>query len=74
MGNKYDDEDVEEMVGLIDAYDVEYDNCERIGCCECSYLEDCYHIAIKRQDSEWARLINYGGYDTKEEFWEELLG
>ena len=74
MGNKYDDEDVEEMVELIDAYDVEYDNCERIGCYKCSYLEDCYHIAIKRQDSEWAKLINYGGYDTEEEFWEELLG
>jgi hypothetical protein len=74
MENKYDDEEIEEMVELIDDYDVEYDNCERIGCSECSYLEDCYHVAIKRQDSEWVKLINYGGYDTEEEFWEELLG
>ena len=74
MDKKYSSNDIEEMIELIDTYDVEYDDCGGIGCEECSFLEDCYHVAIRRQDSEWARLINYGGYDTEEEFWDELLG
>lgn len=73
MYQKYHEEDIEEMVELIDAYDVEYDDCERIGCSECSFLNDCYHVALKKQDGEWTRLINYGGCDTEEEFWEQLL-
>lgn len=74
MNQMYDEDDIEEMIELIESYDVEYDNCEQIGCNNCSYLEDCYRIAKQRQDSEWARLINYGGYDTEEEFLEQLFG
>lgn len=72
MNNKYDEKDIKEMVDLINAYDGEYDICERIGCSTCSHLEDCYYVARQKQDSEWARLINYGGYDTEDEFWEQL--
>ena len=57
----------------IENYDVEYEGCNQIGCSECSFLEDCYHVARQKEDSGWARLINYGGYDTEEEFWEHLL-
>ena len=74
MKQKYNNEDdIEEMIELIEKYDVRYDNCEQLGCDECSYLEDCYRVALNKQDSRWARLINYGGCDTEEEFWEQLL-
>ena len=73
MYKSYNNEDIEEMIDLIDTYDVEYDGCGGIGCEECSFLENCYHVARQRQDSEWAKLINYGGYDNEDEFWEELL-
>ena len=73
MNQKYDEDDIEEMIELIESYDVEYDGCGQYGCSECSFLEDCYHVALNKQDSHWARLINYGGCDTEEEFWEQLL-
>ncbi len=73
MNQKYTNEDIEEMLDLIEAYDVEYDGCGQIGCSDCSYLENCYHVARQKEDSEWARLINYGGYDNEDEFWDELL-
>ena len=68
-----DIDDIEEMIELIRNYDVEHDDCRRSHCRECSFLEDCHDIARQREDSEWAELINYGGYDTEEEFWEQLL-
>ena len=74
MNPKYDDEDIEEMIDLIKNYNVEYDDCGQISCEKCCYLEDCYCIARGRENSEWAELINYGGYDTEEEFWEQLFG
>lgn len=72
MKNKYDDEDIKEMIELIDAYDIEHDNCNRINCSECCFLEDCYYVAKDKENSKWVELINYGGYDTEEEFWEQI--
>lgn len=74
MNPKYDDEDIEEMIDLIKNYDVEYDDCGQIDCKKCCHLEDCYCVARDRENSEWAKLIDYGGYDTEEEFWEQLFG
>ena len=74
MDKKYNDEDIEEMIDLIEAYGVEHDECERCYCQDCCFLEDCYYIARQKEDSKWAELINYGGYGTEEEFWEQLLG
>lgn len=73
MRKQYDNNDIEEIIELIENYDVEYEDCERNCCRECDFLEDCFHIARQREDSKWAELINYGGYDTEEEFWEQLL-
>jgi len=67
------EESKSEMIDLINEYKVEYDNCHRKYCNECSFLEDCYHIARQCEDSEWAKSINYAGYTNEEEFWEELL-
>ena len=74
MRQEYDEDDIGEMIELIENYDVEYDSCNQIGCRKCCHLEDCYYIAKQREDSEWAESINYGGYDTEEEFWEHLFG
>ena len=71
MRNKYDEE-IEDMVDLINAYDIEHDDCGRIDCHECCSLEECYYIAKNKENSEWAKSIGYGGYDTEEEFWEQI--
>ena len=67
------DDCIEEMIELITEYKVEYEGCNRSYCYDCSFLNECYHVAKQREDSEWAKLINYGGYAKEEEFWEELL-
>ena len=69
----YDNDKKIEMIELIDEYEVEYDGCCRSYCDECSFLTNCYHVARQREDSEWAKSINYAGYANEEEFWEELL-
>jgi hypothetical protein len=73
MGEIYNDEEKEEMIELINDYEIEHDDCERSYCNECCFLEDCYYIARQKENNKWAELINYGGYDTEEEFWEQLL-
>lgn len=73
MGKKYDEDDIKEMVELIEVYDVEYDGCGQIDCESCDFLENCYHVARKRENGEWAKLIYYSGCDTEEKFWEQLL-
>lgn len=65
--------DIDEMVELIEEYSVEYEECERLGCAECNFLENCYFVAKQIEDSNWAKSINYGGCDSEEEFWEQLL-
>ena len=74
MNKQYDEDDIKEMIELIEDYNIEYDNCGQVDCSDCCHLEDCYYVARQKEDSEWVKLINYGGYDTEEEFWEELLG
>ena len=73
MCKQYDDEDIEEMIELINEYKIEYDGCERIDCQNCGFLEDCYYTAKDKENSEWAKSINYGGYSNEEEFWEQLM-
>lgn len=41
--------------------------CEK--CCE---LEQCYTKATSKSSHKFAESIDYGGYDTEEEFWESL--
>jgi len=67
------DFDKEEMIELVHSYKIEHDNCGQYSCEDCDFLENCYLNARQLEDSEWAKQINYGGYDTEEEFWEELL-
>lgn len=66
-------ENKDEMIELINEYSVEYDGCNRTYCNECNYLEDCYYVARQKEDSEWAKSLDYAGYANEEEFWEQLL-
>jgi hypothetical protein len=69
----YDEEDKKEMISLIRSYQIEYEDCGQCNCEKCCFLEDCFYKARQAEDSEWAKLLDYGGYDTEEEFWEQLL-
>lgn len=49
-------------------------DCDCENCHECSEIqvEECYAIASNNCNSKFAELINYGGYDSEEEFWENI--
>lgn len=68
-------EEILEMKSLIDDELFEIDgnglHCEH-NCLDCGEIEFCYHIASKRITHDFAKSINYGGYDTEEEFWEQI--
>jgi len=49
--------------------DCDYKNCNN---CNDNQIKECYAIASSNCNSEFAELINYGGYDTEEEFWDNL--
>lgn len=63
---------IDEMVELIrdELPKCEYD--ENFNCKECSELEECYYKASTKSSHEFAESIDYGGYDSEEEFWENL--
>ena len=41
-------------------------------CEDCSCFEDCYAVSCGRCNNEWADSVAYGGYRTKEDFWEQI--
>lgn len=47
-------------------------------CCDYCYkcsdeqLDECCFIANNNCNSYFAELVNYGGYDSEEEFWDNL--
>lgn len=41
-------------------------------CESCSCFEECYMKSCERCDEEFAESVNYGGYDTAEDFWEQI--
>lgn len=52
-----------------DYVDCDFDD---YNCKDCSFKEDCYMQAIANCNYEFAKSIDYGGYDTEEEFWDNL--
>ena len=41
-------------------------------CDACSYIDECYMKSCERCDREFAESVGYGGYNTEEEFWEQI--
>ena len=70
MKNSFDN--IDEMVELIqdELPECEYD--ENFNCKECYELEECYYKASTKSAHEFAENVNNGGYDSEEEFWENL--
>lgn len=48
-------------------------DCKNCNGCDDTQLEECYSIATSHCNSESAEAINYGGYDSEEEFWDNIL-
>lgn len=73
----FDEENLDFMVEVTEEYLTEYDCAElqndESSCKSCSHLKDCYYVAMQQCDSQFAESIDYSGYDTEEEFWENLL-
>ena len=65
-------ENINEMVELIkeELPECEFDN--DFNCISCCDLEDCYVKASTKFTHEFAKSLDYGGYDSEEEFWENL--
>ena len=69
---KNDFENIDEMIELIEE---ELSECEfdsNFNCRDCSELENCYFKASTKFAHEFAESLDYGGYDSEEEFWENL--
>lgn len=47
-------------------------NCKNCSDCDDDQIEECYSVAGKKYGSRFAELINYGGYEFEEEFWENI--
>ena len=70
MKNNFDN--INEMVELIqdELPECEYD--KNFNCKECSELEECYCKASIKSAHEFAESVCNGGYDSEEEFWDNL--
>ena len=64
-----------EMKQLIDDELYEVDGygvyCEH-DCMDCGDLEFCYTVALQKLNHEYAESLDFGGYDTEDEFWEQI--
>ena len=67
--------DVYYMLTLIESENMKDNNpnCTGDDCRNCSEIDECYSEAIALSNHEFVKSINYGGYDTEEEFWDNLL-
>lgn len=61
-----------EMNGL--KYNICKEDCINDYNCEnCSGIKNCYYKAASIEDSLYAENLDYGGYDSEEEFWEQTI-
>ena len=64
----------EEMLELIKEENMKENNLNCIcdECEDCSDIEYCYAEAVRKCNSEFAKSLDYGGYNSEEEFWDNL--
>ena len=65
------------MVDYIREYLTKEDCIKRSGgnnfkCEKCYYQDECLNLARRKCDSEFAESVDYGGYNSEEEFWEQI--
>lgn len=54
----------------------ELSNCDNeieYNCSNCCDIEECYSKACDKANHEFAESCDYGGLDSEEEFWSDLL-
>ena len=73
MEKNYTESNLIHMPDLIADYISEKEYVYDMDCKNCECINDCYMKANNRCNSEFAESIDYGGYDTEEEFWEQLI-
>ena len=68
---------IEEKKNLIKDY-ITKDECDYMtdnilfDCDSCSCFEECYMKSCERCNSEFAKSVEYSGYNTAEDFWEQV--
>lgn len=73
MENKYSEDELIYMEEFISDY-ISPDECDYdMNCKSCECIDECYMQANNRCNSQWAESIDYGGYDSEEEFWGQLF-
>lgn len=70
MKNNFDN--IDEMVEFIQDELSECEYGDDFNCENCSELEECYYKSSIKSAHEFAESVNNGGYDSEEEFWENL--
>lgn len=63
----------QEMISYIEEYGTEYVCDSDEDCKNCDDVESCYWRVNNKINSTYAESIGYGGYDTEDEFWEDLF-
>ena len=54
-------------------YNIPEDECvNKYNCNKCGNIEECYWNAILKKNSLYAESLDYGGYNSEEEFWEQM--
>lgn len=69
MNNKIDFYTIREYLIDKDAFG-QY--CNQKNCEQCNDAETCYMEALRICNNAFAESIDYGGWDTEEEFWDNL--
>ncbi len=77
MKNKYSEDKLKSMTDFIPDYTSDQE-CGDImdnnhDCKICSCIDECYGLANRKCNSEYAESIDYGGCNSEEEFWEQLF-
>lgn len=63
--------DKQSMIDVIKEYDRCCDICD-CESCDNGQIEECYYKANNYCNDIFSQSINYGGYDSAEEFWDNL--
>ncbi len=64
--------DKEYMADIVEGEYIRADSCPSNRCYDCPDLEECYYRISDELNSGFAESINYGGYASEEEFWDNL--
>ena len=70
MTNNFENKEEMKELNVDELTESECDN--NVRCEECSEFEQCYYKASTKSSNEFAESLDYGGYDSEDEFWENL--